>query len=98
MYNYYTQCIILHTVYNFTFSDNFELLGVTLRCFVARQLLSRIYALLSVKFPGLKLRLCKKNDKYQVCLPIKYTFVTGSFLSYQMGEQGPFLSYAILNK
>ena len=66
MYNYYTQCIILHTVYNFTFSDNFELLGVTLRCFVARQLLSRIYALLSVKFPGLKLRLCKKvtNMKY----------------------------------
>ena len=68
MYNYYTQCIILHTVYNFTFSDHFELLGVTLRCFVARQLLSRIYALLSVKFPGLKLRLCKKNDNYQVCL------------------------------
>ena len=69
MYNCYTQCIILHTVYNFTFSDNFELLGVTLRCFVARQLLSRIYALLSVKFPGLKLQLCKKNDKYQVCPP-----------------------------
>ena len=51
---------------NFTFNDNFELLGVTLRCFVARQLLSRIYAILSVKFPGLKLRLCKKDDKYQV--------------------------------
>ena len=50
MYNYYTQCIILHTVYNLTFSDNFELLGVTLRCFVTRQLLSRIYALLSVNF------------------------------------------------
>ena len=67
MYNCYTQCIILHTVYNFTFSDNFEIIGVTVRCFVARQILSRIYALLSVKFPGLKLWLCKKNDKYQVC-------------------------------
>ena len=59
MYNYYTQCIILHTVYNFTFSDNFELLGVY-------AVLSRIYALLSLNFPGIKLRLCKKNDKYQV--------------------------------
>ena len=71
MYNCYTQCIILHTVYNFTFIDNFELLGVTLRCFVAKQLLLRIYALSSVKFPGLKLRLCKKNDKYQVWFPWK---------------------------
>ena len=35
--------------------------------FVARQLLSQIDVLSSVKFPGLKLRLCKKNDKYQVC-------------------------------
>ena len=67
---FYTPCITLHTVYNFTFNDNFELLGVTLRCFVARQLLSRIYALLSVKFPGLKLRLCKKmtNIRYGVGL------------------------------
>merc|ERR1711934_1281201 len=62
----FTQCMILHTVYTFTLNDNFELLGVTLRCFVARQLLSRIYALLSVKFPGLKMRLCKKDYKYQV--------------------------------
>ena len=46
----------------------FELPDVSLRCFVARQLLSQIYALSSVKFPGLKLRLCKKNDKYEVCL------------------------------
>ena len=30
--------------------------------------MSRIYALSSVKFQGLNLRLCKKNDKYQVCL------------------------------
>ena len=27
----------------------------------------QIYALSSVKFPHLKLRLCKKNDKYEVC-------------------------------
>ena len=72
MYNCYTQCIILHTVYNFTFSDNFELLGVTLRCFVARQLLSRIYALSSVKFFGLKLRLCKKRTN------IRYARTSGS--------------------
>ena len=41
-------------MYNFTFS-------FTLRCFVARHLLSLIYALSSVKFLGLKLRLCKKR-------------------------------------
>ena len=35
--------------------------------FVARQFLSKIYALLSVTFPGLKICECKKNDKYQVC-------------------------------
>ena len=29
--------------------------------------LLRSFALLSVKFPSLKLRLCKKNDKYEVC-------------------------------
>ena len=44
----------------------FELPDVSLRCFVARQLLLRIYALSSVKFSGLKLRLCKKCDKYEV--------------------------------
>ena len=33
-----------------------------------KQFLSRIYALLSVKFSGLKSRLCKKSDKYEVCL------------------------------
>ena len=32
--------------------------------FVARQLLSLIYALSSVKFLGLKLRLCKKDMRY----------------------------------
>ena len=29
--------------------------------------MSRIYALSSVKFSGLKLWLCKKSDKYEVC-------------------------------
>ena len=46
----------------------FELPDVSLRCFVVRQLLSRIYALSSVKFSGLKLWLCKKSDKYEVCV------------------------------
>ena len=50
----------LHTAYYF-------ILYFTLRGFVARHLLSRIYALSSVKFLGLKLRLCKKKDKYEVC-------------------------------
>ena len=37
-----------------------------LRCFVVRQFLSQIYALLSVKYSGLKICWCKKRDKYQV--------------------------------
>ena len=45
----------------------FELPDASLRCFVVRQLLSRIYALSSVKFSGLKLWLCKKSDNYEVC-------------------------------
>ena len=45
----------------------FELPDASLRCFVVRQLLSRIYALSSVKFSGLKLWLCRKSDKYEVC-------------------------------
>ena len=48
----------------------FELPDVSLRCFVARQLLLQIYALSSVKFLGLKLRLCKKKDKYEVWIHI----------------------------
>ena len=44
----------------------FELPDVSLRCFVATQLLLRIYALSSVKFSGLKLWLCKICDKYEV--------------------------------
>ena len=50
MCKFYTQCVILHIVCN-------------LRCFVASKFLSPIYALLRVKFAGLKI--CK--DKYQVC-------------------------------
>ena len=44
--------------------------NIDLHCFVARQFLSRIYALLSVKFPGLKMCECKKmtNIKYAHCL------------------------------
>ena len=38
--------------------------NIDLRCFVARQFLSQIYALLCVKFLGLKMCECKKNDKY----------------------------------
>ena len=61
---YFTHCVILHTVCNFTHK-------VALRCFfVARRVLSWNYALSSVKFLGPKLRLCKKSDKYQVCVYI----------------------------
>ena len=38
-----------------------------LSCFVAKQFLSKIYALLSVKLLGLKMCQCKKKDKYEVC-------------------------------
>ena len=71
MYNFtqsvkfYTQCIILHKVYNFTctqciyFTYNliceFELPDASLRCFFVRQILSCIYAISSVKFSGLHL-------------------------------------------
>ena len=44
----------------------------SLRCFVARQLLLQIYPLSSVRYPHLKLRLCKKHDKYEVCLFMDY--------------------------
>ena len=49
----------------------FEFLDGSLRCFVARQLLLQIYALSSVKFPHLKLWLCKRNDKYEVCMLVE---------------------------
>ena len=59
---YYAQFIISHIIFFCIWAHN-----VSLRCFVPRQLLSRICALSGVKFPGLKLRLCKKIDKYEVC-------------------------------
>ena len=52
---------MLHYVCNFAHCGG-------LHYFVARQFLSHIYALLSVKFSGLKICECKNNDKYQVCL------------------------------
>ena len=61
----------MHKVYDIIHSVEmceFELPDVSLRCFVARQLLLQIYALSSVKFSELKLWLCKKCDKYEVCL------------------------------
>ena len=49
--------------------------AINLRCFVARPFLSEIYALLSVKFSGLKMCGCKKNDKFQVCIDYPGTSV-----------------------
>ena len=57
-------------MYNFTHNVYFYTQGVILhndlRCFVARQFLSRIYALSSVKISGLKMCECKKmtNMRY----------------------------------
>ena len=42
--------------------------GGDLRCFVAGQICRKFTHFPSVKFPGLKMCACKKNDKYQVCL------------------------------
>ena len=56
----FTQSVWSYTVFNFTRC------GGNLRYFVARQYLKQIYALLSVKFSGLEICECKKNDKYQV--------------------------------
>ena len=68
-----TACVILHRVYNFTqFFSRFEFSNGSLICLDAWQLLSPIYALSSVRFPGLKLWLCKKDDKYEVTLFIKH--------------------------
>ena len=66
------MCILTSTCISY-FSHNswFEFSDGSLRCFVARQLLLQIYAHSSVKFPQLKWRLCKKNDKYEnIDLPI----------------------------
>ena len=63
MCNLHTVCN-LHTMCDFTLC---AICAINLRCFVARPFLSEIYALLSVKFSGLKMCGCKKNDKFQVC-------------------------------
>ena len=71
----FIKCLVLHTMCNFShrvkffthkYICEFELPNVSLRSFVARQLLSCIYARSSVKFSGLNLWLCKKSDKYEV--------------------------------
>ena len=41
------------------------------QCYILHNLLSLICALTSVKFLGLKLRLCKHNDKYEVYVWVK---------------------------
>ena len=65
---FYTQCVILHAVCDFTHSvctvwNIFEILLCCgdLRCFVVRQFLSQIYALLIGKLSGLKICWCKKR-------------------------------------
>ena len=60
----YTLCEVLHTVKILQ-----RVLDFT-NSFVEKQLSSQIYALSSVKFLGLKLRLCKKKIK------IRYAFTT----------------------
>ena len=52
-----------------------------LHCFVARQFLSQIYALFSVKFTDLKMCQCKKSDKYEVWM--LYTDVIYSYMLYR---------------
>ena len=43
--------------------------NIDLRCFVARQFLLQIYALLHVKFSGLKMRECKKMTNIRYAKP-----------------------------
>ena len=85
------MCVILHTVGG-------------LRYFVARQFLLQIYALLSVKFPGLKMCGCKKKDKYQVCTRIRqlnsiFSGVSTSQISSVNdwgGSRGKFLAQGVI--
>ena len=73
--------------------------NIDLHCFVARQFLSRIYALLSVKFPGLKMCECKKNDKYQVCtLPDTSVFVHRTSRDNRLVVFIPSLSFPVICK
>ena len=74
MCKFYTESVILHIV-------------CYLRCFVASKYLSRIYALLSVKIPGLKMCECKKmtNMRYGDCKSLTfYIFALPAFLEYSM--------------
>ena len=60
------SCYFTHSVWFYTQWVFFHPVLIS-HCFVASKFLSRIYALLRVKFPGLKMCWCKKNDKYEVC-------------------------------
>ena len=63
------------------------LTDVSLHCIVTRQLLSRIYTHSSVKFPCLKLGLCKKDDKYQVWSVVFACFSVSAGNTEQKGPQ-----------
>ena len=83
----YTECSFTHSVYfythsvffptkcNFTKRVWFYAYSMILRCFFPRQLLSRIYVLSSVKFPGLKLRLFYTS--HNLCISL-FAFVLSS--------------------
>ena len=65
----YTRCVILHSVCKHSVKYLIPYVcGGDLRCFVAGQICRKFTHFPSVKFPGLKMCACKKNDKYQVCL------------------------------
>ena len=61
---FYTQCMILHTVFDVTVHD-------ILHCFVAKSILSCILGIKSFNHTEC---LCKINDKYEVCVTGTYTF------------------------
>ena len=73
-----TQCVVLHTDCSFTHTVCNFTQNIDSGCFVARQFLSQIYALLSVKFSGLKMCWCKKNDKSQVWGGLYYILTRSS--------------------
>ena len=67
--------------------------------FVSRQLLLQIYALSSVKFPHLKLRLCKNNDKYEVCFIMHHSpvFIPFFFITFIHCHQMKYSPYYIIS-